>query len=46
MSHVYSRKGGNEEGEDSRSVLPVNKTTAHVVNGIPVSGEDYLLLVR
>ncbi|CDH50601.1 predicted protein [Lichtheimia corymbifera JMRC:FSU:9682] len=39
-------KEDNDNDYGSRAALPISKTKADLVNGQPVSGEDYLLLVR
>lgn len=32
--------------DDSRAAIPLSKSKPDLVNGIPLSGEDYLLVVR
>lgn len=33
-------------GDFTKSAIPLSKKEPELVNGIPVSGEDYLLVVR
>lgn len=35
-----------KDGDFSKSAIPLSKKEPDMVNGIPVSGEDYLLVVR
>lgn len=43
---LYSQREGNTDEGDSRAAIPLSKATPDLVNGIPVTGEDYLLVVR
>lgn len=51
MSHrIFSQLGHDDQDDEeealSKAALPIGKTKPDMVNGIPVGGEDYLLLVR
>ncbi|KAI8364226.1 survival motor neuron interacting protein 1-domain-containing protein [Blakeslea trispora] len=35
-----------DETDDSKAAIPLSKSQPDLVNGIPISGEDYLLVVR
>ncbi|KAI7891086.1 survival motor neuron interacting protein 1-domain-containing protein [Mucor mucedo] len=41
---LFSQVANNEE--DSKAAIPLSKMQPDLVNGIPLSGEDYLLVVR
>ncbi|KAI8143895.1 hypothetical protein BJV82DRAFT_88328 [Fennellomyces sp. T-0311] len=43
---LIQTESDNEDGDHVRSALPISKSKAELVNGQPVSGEDYLLMVR
>lgn len=50
MSRLFSRRPDLDQDEDDdvtgKSAFHITKSKAETVNGIPVSGEDYVLLVR
>ena len=53
MSHrrLFSQVQENNDTDSDqeitvKSALPLSKTKAQLINGQPVSGEDYLLMVR
>lgn len=41
---LFSQVTGEEN--DSKAAIPLSKQQPDLVNGIPLSGEDYLLVVR
>lgn len=44
---IFSQVQQDDDNDyGSRAALPISKTKAELVNGQPISGEDYLLLVR
>ncbi|KAI9270737.1 survival motor neuron interacting protein 1-domain-containing protein [Phascolomyces articulosus] len=48
-TRLFSQIQDQDEDQDNdnlKSALPISKTKAQLVNGQPVSGEDYLLMVR
>ncbi|KAI8891309.1 hypothetical protein K501DRAFT_235313 [Backusella circina FSU 941] len=44
MPKLFSQNTNQEE--NTRQAIPLSKSKAELVNGIPISGEDYLLVVR
>lgn len=45
---LFSQITGGEENESNakQAAIPLSKSNPDLVNGIPLSGEDYLLVVR
>lgn len=45
---LFSQITGGEENEANakQAAIPLSKLNPELVNGIPLSGEDYLLVVR
>ncbi|KAI9492865.1 survival motor neuron interacting protein 1-domain-containing protein [Zychaea mexicana] len=46
FSQMQNDDAEEQEDDHVKSALPISKSKAQLVNGQPVSGEDYLLMVR